>query len=219
MITTGVHSNILWFTGLSGSGKSTLCKAVAQEIRVRGFRATILDADELRQTLCSDLDFSTSGRAENIRRIAHVADLISRTETFVLVAAICPFQHLRKMVRTLLPKMIEIYVEAPLSVCEQRDPKGLYRKARAGELKNFTGIDSPFDVPIRPDFVCHTAVETVAESLLRILDFLSRELLLSKEQETKAPSRMKPSYVRPIEELPANHRSTPPGRSCSSVRP
>jgi adenylyl-sulfate kinase len=163
---------IIWFFGLSGAGKSTLCLALEAELKQRGKTVSIVDADTMRSGLCSDLGFSDCDRVENARRIAHVARLLSLTTNFVLVAAISPFQHLRDMVRQILPEMIEVFVDAPLSVCEERDPKGLYRRARRGEIPHFTGIDASFDRPIRPDLVCRTHEEPIAGSIARLLNYL-----------------------------------------------
>jgi adenylylsulfate kinase len=163
---------IVWFIGLSGSGKSTLCLSLQSELLRRGQLVKILDGDELRRGLCSDLGFSEQDRAENIRRIAHVADLVSRMGVIVLVATICPFQRLREVCRAQLPDMVEVFVDAPLAVCERRDPKGLYRLARSGKLSGFTGVDSPFEVPQSPDIVCHTHEGSVADCTIQLLNYL-----------------------------------------------
>ncbi len=172
MRTKDGHGRIIWLTGLSGAGKSTLCGLLAIELGQRGWPVQTLDGDDLRKGLCSDLGFSAADRAENVRRTVHVAGLIAQTGSIVLVALITPFQSLRDMVRFHLPNILEVFVDAPLSVCERRDPKGLYKRARAGELQNFTGVDSPFEIPAAPDIVCRTDQETVQASATRILDRL-----------------------------------------------
>jgi len=166
---------VIWFMGLSAAGKSTLCRALAEALRERGCRVQILDGDELRNGLCSGLSFTEADRTENVRRVAHVARLLADHGIFVLVAVISPFQQVRDMVRTLVPEMIEVFVDTPLVVCEQRDPKGLYRRARAGMIANFTGIDSPFEPPSAPDIVCRTDQESIEECLSSLLLYLFGE--------------------------------------------
>lgn len=163
---------VLWFTGYSGSGKSTLCSALAEELRRDGYAVGILDGDVLRRGLCADLGFEMDDRLENVRRIAHVAKLISEQRTIVLVAVICPLESLRQIVRSIVPDLIQVFVDAPLAVCEERDPKGLYKKARAGHLRGFTGIDSAFESPIGPDLICQTDRESVSESAAKVLQML-----------------------------------------------
>ncbi len=150
---------IIWFTGLSGAGKSTLCRAVEQKLRARDVPVEVLDGDEVRRNLSKDLGFSRSDRIENLRRIHYVAQLLARNGITVLVAAIAPYNEIRDEIRqtSALP-FLEVYVDAPLAVCEQRDPKGLYRKARQGLISEFTGISDPFEVPTAPDVTCYTAV-------------------------------------------------------------
>jgi|GEM_PF-944016 len=163
---------VVWMTGLSGSGKTTLCRAASAFLRARGEQVQILDGDELRKGLSSDLCFSIADRMENIRRTAELAKMLCAHETTVLVAMICPTDDMRSLMRSVLPDVIEVFVNAPLAVCESRDPKGLYRRAREGAIKEFTGISSPFDIPRQPHLVCHTNVETVQESTAKILAFL-----------------------------------------------
>ena len=166
------QGRVVWFTGLSGAGKSTLCNKINLELTRRGLRVQSLDGDDLRQGLCSDLGFSAADRAENVRRALHVANMLAKTGSIVLVALITPFQALRDMVRKNIPDVLEVFVDAPLSVCEQRDPKGLYKRARAGELSNFTGVTSSFESPSSPDIVCHTDQETIEQSAAKLLDRL-----------------------------------------------
>lgn len=166
---------VVWCTGLSGAGKTTICQALAAELRTAGHKVKILDGDELRHGICSGLGFSLEDRAENIRRIAHVARLLAECGVTVLVAAISPLEVHRACVRSLIPGVIEVFVDAPLSVCEKRDTKGLYRKARANQMTNLTGLGSPYEPPPHPDVVCHTDRERVDESVARILSFLAQQ--------------------------------------------
>jgi bifunctional enzyme CysN/CysC len=163
----------VWLTGLSGAGKSTIAEAVCTELLARGMRAQVLDADLLRKHLNRDLGFSKEDRDENVRRIGFVADLLTRHGVIVLVAAISPYRAAREQVRQMIDNFVEVYVNAPLSVCEERDPKGLYKKARPGEIHNFTGIDDPYEEPLTPDIRLNTheqssnvSVDVVLEAIL-----------------------------------------------------
>jgi len=168
----------VWFTGLSGAGKTTICRAVQSELISRGLPVEVLDGDSIREYLCSDLGFSEADRKENIKRIAYVAQLLTRNGVLVLVAAISPYKSSRDQARAAIGNFMEVYVNAPLEICEARDPKGLYRKARAGMIQRFTGIDQPYEAPSRPDIECHTNIENVAESsgkvIASVLQFLER---------------------------------------------
>ena len=163
---------ILWFTGLSGSGKTTISKALEPELRARGCKVEILDGDVVRTNLSKGLGFSKEDRDTNIRRIGFVANLLSRNGVVAITAAISPYRVIRDEVRAMEPNFVEIYVKAALEVCESRDVKGLYAKARAGEIKGFTGIDDPYEEPINPEIVCNTALESVSESVTKILSKL-----------------------------------------------
>ena len=169
---TSVPGSVVWFTGLSAAGKSTLCLHLAAELEHLGRRAQILDGDDLRRGLCADLGFSAADRAENVRRAMHIAGLLAAGGSIVLVALITPFQALRDMVRAHLPAMLEVFVDAPFDICEQRDPKGLYKRARAGGLREFTGLNSPYERPVAPDLVCRTDQETVQASVSKVLERL-----------------------------------------------
>lgn len=169
---TNLSGRVVWFTGLSGAGKSTLCIHLATELEQHGHRAQILDADDLRRGLCMDLGFSAADRTENVRRTMHVAGLLAAGGNIVLVAMITPFQYLREMTRIHLPNMIEVFVDAPIDVCERRDPKGLYKRARAGALRDFTGLSSPYERPLAPNLVCYTEKETVKDSVTKVLEYL-----------------------------------------------
>ena len=175
---TGNRSFVIWFTGLSGSGKSTLANFLEQKLYNKGILTYILDGDNIRSGLNKDLDFSDEGRKENIRRIGEVAKLMTDAGIVVLTAFISPFREDRKTVRELMNKndFIEMYVKCDLKVCEERDVKGLYSKARAGEIKDFTGIDSPYEEPENPVFVVVTTDNSVEESVERIYNYLEDRL-------------------------------------------
>lgn len=151
----------VWFTGLSGSGKSTICLAAQTELVARGMRVELLDGDEVRTHLCRGLGFSKEDRDENIRRIGYVAKLLTRNGVVVLVAAISPYRAIRDEVRSSIGNFIEVHVSTSLAVCEVRDAKGLYKKARSGEIKGFTGIDDPYEPPCEPELVLDTAIFNV----------------------------------------------------------
>jgi len=158
---------LIWFTGLSGSGKSTLAVQLEASLHAQGFKTYLLDGDNIRSGLNKDLSFTDAARVENIRRIAEVSKLFLDAGVVLLSAFISPFQADREQVRAIVGKdnYIEVFVDAPLDVCEQRDVKGLYKKARAGEVQNFTGISSPYERPARPDVVIATDRLSVEESL------------------------------------------------------
>ena len=170
----GHKGAILWFTGLSGSGKSTLARAVEEALFERGVRTYVLDGDNVRHGLNRDLGFSPDDRTENIRRIGEVAKLFVDAGSLVLTAFISPYREDRDANRAIMSdgQFIEVFVHAPLEVCEARDPKGLYEKARAGEIPNFTGISAPYEEPERPELVVHTGDATVAENVAEILIWL-----------------------------------------------
>jgi adenylylsulfate kinase len=177
----------VWFTGLSGAGKTTISRAVEQELKSYGYKVEILDGDVVRQNLTKGLGFSKEDRDENIRRVGFVAELLTRNQVIVLVSAISPYQKIREEVRQKIGNFVEVYVNAPLAICEQRDVKGLYKKARAGEIKNFTGIDDPYEAPLNPEVECRTDLESVEESVSKVLAKL-QELgyLNSKLRKTRS---------------------------------
>lgn len=159
----------IWLTGLSGAGKSTICELLETELRSRAYKVEALDGDVVRQNLSKGLTFSKEDRDENIRRIGFVSHLLTRNNVIVLVSAISPYRAIRAEVKARIGDFIEVYVNAPLAVCEQRDVKGLYKRARAGEIKNFTGIDDVYECPLAPDVECQTDRESIAESVDKIL--------------------------------------------------
>jgi len=160
----------VWLTGLSSAGKTTISKALHETLCARGQRAEWLDGDVMRERLCKGLGFSKSDRDENIRRIGFVAELLTRHGVIVIVSAISPYRQVRAEVRQRIGSFLEVYVHTPLAVCEQRDLKGIYRRARAGEIHNVTGVDDPYEPPVVPDVECRTDLETLAESTAKVLD-------------------------------------------------
>ena len=168
---------VVWLTGLSGSGKSTLANALECRLNAMGRHTMLLDGDNIRHGLNKDLGFTDADRVENIRRIGEVAKLMTDAGLIVITAFISPFRAERDLVRSLLPagEFIEVFVDTPLAECERRDPKGLYKKARAGQIPNFTGINSPYEVPAQPELVLDTTTMALEESVERILRLLERE--------------------------------------------
>ena len=165
---------IVWFTGLSASGKSTLANALEVELHNQGYKTYLLDGDNLRTGLNSDLGFSQEDREENIRRVSHLSQILLDAGIIVITAFISPFQKDREYARSLVNdyEFIEVFVDTPLEVCEQRDPKGLYKKARAGELKDFTGIDSVYEKPMTPEIGLKN--DTLKENVNTILDYINK---------------------------------------------
>lgn len=169
----GHKGHVLWFTGLSGSGKSTVASAVERELHQRGIRTYILDGDNVRIGLNSDLDFSAASREENIRRIAHVSGLMKDAGLVVLSAFVSPYQKDRDYVREVAgDDFSEVFVSTPLEVCEQRDVKGLYAKARAGEISNFTGISAPFEAPTNPELDVPTHTMSIEQAAMMVVDYI-----------------------------------------------
>ena len=168
------QSAILWFTGLSGSGKSTVANAVEQYLHKHGIRTYILDGDNVRHGLNGDLSFSEEDRKENIRRIGEVSKLFIDAGVMVLTSFISPFIEDREFVRGIVDnhEFIEVYIKCPIEVCEQRDVKGLYQRARAGEIKQFTGIDSPYEAPESAEIIVDTSTMTIGEAVASIVTYL-----------------------------------------------
>ena len=176
----------LWFTGLSGSGKTTITTVLVKELRRRGSKLEVLDGDIVRENLSKGLGFSKEDRDTNIRRIAFVADLLSRNGVPVITAAISPYREIRDEARKKMgERFIEVYTKAPLEVCEERDVKGLYAKARSGEIKEFTGISDPYEPPENPELEIETDKQSPEESAQQILEYLEgRGLIPSAELAT-----------------------------------
>ncbi|BET98029.1 adenylyl-sulfate kinase [Xenorhabdus taiwanensis] len=175
----GHPARVIWFTGLSGSGKSTLAGALEQALFAQGIKTYLLDGDNVRHGLCSDLGFSAIDRQENIRRVGEVAKLMVDAGLVVLTAFISPHKAERQKIRELMEegRFIEVYVDTPLEVCEARDPKGLYKKARAGELHNFTGIDADYEAPEQPEIYLDGS-QSVESSVEKLLFALKNEEIL-----------------------------------------
>ena len=172
----GHRSGVVWMTGLSGAGKSTLANMLEKRLHARGLRTYLLDGDNVRHGLNKDLGFTAADRVENIRRIAEVAKLMVDAGLIVITAFISPFRAERRMARELMNpgEFIEVFVDTPLEVAERRDPKGLYGKARRGELKNFTGIDSPYEIPEKPEVRIDTVASSIEAATQQVYDALIR---------------------------------------------
>jgi adenylylsulfate kinase len=163
----------IWLTGLSGAGKSTIANALREHLSARGLlNLAILDGDDLRKTLCKDLGFTREDRDANIRRIGFLGQALTRYGVPNVVAVISPYREIREEVRGMIPTFLEVYVSCPLEVCEQRDVKGLYAKARLGEIKMFTGIDDPYEPPENPEVTVYTERETLQEIIEKIMNAL-----------------------------------------------
>lgn len=187
----GHYGGVFWFTGLSGAGKSTLAVAAEQEIFARGLNAYVLDGDNVRYGLNSDLGFSPEDRAENIRRVGEVAALQANAGIVVLSAFISPYKADREKARAAIPQSFyEIYVKADLETCEGRDPKGLYKKARAGEIKEFTGIDSPYEPPENPDLVVDTESNDVETCVNQIVEYIEERMKAAQKDQSKSEGRV-----------------------------
>lgn len=172
---------LLWFTGLSGSGKSTLANAVEHDLFKKGIHTYTLDGDNIRQGLNTNLGFSPEDRTENIRRIAEVAKLMIDAGLVVLAAFVSPYQKDRTAIKNIVgaENFIEIFVNTPLEICEQRDVKGLYAKARRGEIPNFTGIDAPYEKPTKPDLEIDTSKTIITEAVKQITHYLNKKINIS----------------------------------------
>jgi adenylyl-sulfate kinase len=180
-MTSNQSGFILWFTGLSGAGKSTLATHLTPILKGKGTRVEVLDGDEIRENLSKGLGFSKEDRDTNIYRIGYVANLLARNGVVSITAAISPYREVRDEVRKRSQvTFVEVFVEAPLEVVEARDTKGLYKKARAGIIKNFTGISDPYEAPEKPEIVVHTGKESIEESAEKILSWLEAKGLVTK---------------------------------------
>ncbi len=179
------RSKVIWMTGLSGAGKTTIAKHLDEALYKKGYVAQILDGDNIRSGINNNLSFSDDDRFENIRRIAEVSKLFMNCGIIIINSFISPTEEIRNMALDIIGKenFVEVFVNAPIEVCEQRDTKGLYAKARRGEIKNFTGIDSPFELPEHADITVRTDQQTIDESVDQVLDFL---LPLIRYEENEA---------------------------------
>jgi adenylylsulfate kinase len=187
----GHRGAVLWFTGLSASGKSTLASEVERRLFHAGYFSYVLDGDNVRHGLNGDLGFTPEDRMENIRRVGEVAKLFAEAGALVLTAFISPYRDDRDRVRNLASRssdFVEIHVSCPIEVCEERDPKGLYKKARAGEIPNFTGIDAPYEAPDAPEITVETNVYEVSDCAEQIIQYLREHGYISNEPELHAVS-------------------------------
>lgn len=166
--------SILWLTGLSGAGKTTIAQALVKELQMQARAVELLDGDVIRTNLSKGLGFSKEDRDTNVRRVGFVANLLAGHGVIAVSAVISPYQQIRDQIRQSSVDFIEVYVNAPLEVCESRDVKGLYAKARAGEIRGFTGIDDPYEPPLTPEVTCYTAEETIAESVGKVMQVLAQ---------------------------------------------
>ncbi len=166
---------VVWFTGLSGAGKTTIAQAVGSHLKNIGASVEVLDADKLRQDLSMDLGFTSEDRKKNVRRISALADTLNQAGNIVLVACIAPYRQLRAEIRASHPLFIEVFVNAPLAVCERRDVKGLYAKARRGEITEFTGISAPYEPPLAPEVECRTDTEPLEVCCAKVIQAIGME--------------------------------------------
>jgi len=176
------NSFLMWFTGLSGSGKSTIANIVEQRLQKQGIKTYTLDGDNIRKGINNDLSFSPDDRTENIRRIAEIANLMIDAGLVVLAAFVSPYKKDRDNIKKIVKDVnfVEIYINTSVEECERRDVKGLYKKARLGEIKNMTGISAPYEAPINPDIEIKTELETIAQAVEKILEHIKPKLKLEK---------------------------------------
>jgi adenylyl-sulfate kinase len=175
---------ILWLTGLSGAGKTTIARGVECKLKERDCLVEVLDGDDVRLYLSQELGFTKEDREINIRRIGYVANLLSRNGIVVIVAAISPYRSIRDEIRIMSENFVEVYVDTPLEVCEARDVKGLYAKARSGQIKNFTGIEDLYEAPINPEIICRTTKESIQECIDKVIAELERRDYILKHIHT-----------------------------------
>ncbi len=180
-------SKVIWLTGLSGSGKTTIAKGIERELYKRGFICQVLDGDNIRAGINNNLGFSIEDRLENIRRISEVSKLFIHCGIITINSFISPTEKIRKMAVDIIGRenFIGVFINAPVSVCEQRDVKGLYKKARAGEIKNFTGVNAPYEPPENPDIEVNTGRLSAADSVQKIIDYIIPHITLKPEEDQK----------------------------------
>lgn len=191
----------VWFTGLSGSGKSTLANLLTEELRKMGLKVELLDGDEVRKNLSKGLGFSKQDRDENIRRIGYVCHLLSRNGVIAIASAISPYKKIRNENRKLIGNFVEVYCKCPLDALIKRDAKGLYKKAIAGEIQNFTGVSDPYEEPDKPEVTCHTDRETKEESLKKILQALEEMGYISNVREQDYSKSEQEKIKKKLEDL------------------
>ena len=191
----------LWFTGLSGAGKSTLARLVESELRSRGHKVEVLDGDVIRTNLSKGLGFSKEDRDTNIRRIGFVCNLLTRNDVVAVAAAISPYREVRDEVRRQIGSFIEIYVKCPIAVLSERDVKGLYKKALAGEITNFTGVDDPYEEPLSPEIVVSTDLESPEDSARRIIARLEALQLIEEAEQPGYSAEEEQEIQRRLEAL------------------
>ncbi|MBI3743394.1 MAG: adenylyl-sulfate kinase [Chloroflexi bacterium] len=172
----------LWFTGLSGAGKTTLADRIAPALRERGMKVELLDGDVVRTNLSNGLGFSKEDRDTNIRRIGFVCEMLSRNDVVAISAAISPYREIRDEIRGKIKNFVEVYVRCPIPVLAERDVKGLYKKALAGEIKNFTGVSDPYEEPLKPEVLVESDKETVEQSMAKIMGYLEKRGLVAAKK-------------------------------------
>jgi len=189
----------IWFTGLSGSGKSTIARIVYNKLKKEGYKVELLDGDVIRTNLSKGLGFTKEDRDENIKRVGFVCDLLTRNGVIAIAACISPYRNARRLNRERIKNFVEVFTRCPLDVCIKRDPKGNYKKALAGQIKNYTGIDDPYEEPENPEVILDTDKESPQECAQKVLDKLKelhyieekKEIQISKEEEEKIKERLK----------------------------
>ena len=191
----------VWFTGLSAAGKTTIALAVEKILKGRGIKVERLDGDTVRKNLTKDLGFSKEDRDRNIERVSFVAMLLTRNDVIVLCSFISPYREERNKAKATIGSFVEVYVKASVEECSKRDPKGLYKKALAGEIEHFTGVSDPYEEPIQPDLICNTLIETEEESVQKVITFLEENDYIEKNDS--------PEDVYSDEELSLIHISEP----------
>lgn len=174
---------VVWLTGLPASGKTTIARGLERELRARGLRVEVMDGDEVRQGLSRDLGFSKEDREKHAMRVAYVSKLLARNGVAVIVALISPYRSFRETIRKEIEHFIEVFVKCPVEECARRDPKGLYAKALAGEIREFTGVDDPYEEPDNPELVLDTVAETTEESVAKVLAWLGEHGYLAAAEE------------------------------------
>lgn len=162
----------IWLTGLPGSGKTTIGHAILEEFRLRGLKSEFLDGDEIRRTLSSELGFTKEDRHTHLKRVTYLCELLNRNSIISIVALISPYRESRQYARDKLEKFVEVWVQCPIEICMQRDPKGLYKKAKTGRLNSLTGLQDPYEVPLAPEIVVCTNTESILQSTQKIIDYI-----------------------------------------------